>query len=145
VGHCLAMAFTSIPFVVEPFQPVLEELYRRGGSRHWNASCFRLVCIFVAWIFPALWPALMNRQLLVIHLAVLGNFGAIIFIAGQTCIRQVRLPLWWFSVSLQEFRLPCASRHCVGCVLIGRRLSSCSPSEHLARPRLFYVAFTGRS
>ncbi|MGR0279311.1 sulfate/thiosulfate ABC transporter permease CysT [Marinomonas dokdonensis] len=106
VGIVLAMAFTSIPFVVRTVQPVLEELSAEEeeagmtlGASDW--SVFRRV------IFPALWPALMTGVALSFTRS-LGEFGAVIFIAGNMPYVSEITSLMIF-VSLQEFNFPAAS------------------------------------
>lgn len=105
-GIVLAMAFTSIPFVVRTVQPVLEELSPEEeeagmtlGASDW--SVFRRV------IFPALWPALMTGIALSFTRS-LGEFGAVIFIAGNMPYVSEITSLMIF-VSLQEFNFPAAS------------------------------------
>ena len=81
LGIMIAMAFTSLPFVVRTVQPVLEDLdpaleeaaQSLGGS---DWSIFRQV------ILPLLTPALLAGVSLSFARA-LGEFGAIIFIAGN--------------------------------------------------------------
>ncbi|BFM49812.1 sulfate/thiosulfate ABC transporter permease CysT [Marinomonas sp. THO17] len=106
VGIILAMAFTSIPFVVRTVQPVLEELSVEEeeagmtlGASDW--AVFRRV------IFPALWPALMTGIALSFTRS-LGEFGAVIFIAGNMPYISEITSLMIF-VSLQEFDFPAAS------------------------------------
>jgi sulfate transport system permease protein len=105
-GIVLAMAFTSIPFVVRTVQPVLEELSPEEeeagmtlGASDW--SVFRRV------IFPALWPALITGIALSFTRS-LGEFGAVIFIAGNMPYVSEITSLMIF-VSLQEFDFPAAS------------------------------------
>lgn len=81
LGIMVAMAFTSLPFVVRTVQPVLEDLdpaleeaaQTLGGS---DAEIFRKV------ILPLLVPALLAGVSLSFARS-LGEFGAIIFIAGN--------------------------------------------------------------
>lgn len=82
LGIIMAMAFTSIPFVVRSVQPILEELpsaleeaaLSLGAS---EAQTFRRV------LFPLLWPALLTGGALSLARS-LGEYGAVIFIAGNT-------------------------------------------------------------
>ncbi|MDO6460184.1 sulfate ABC transporter permease subunit CysT [Granulosicoccaceae sp. 1_MG-2023] len=81
LGIFIAMAFTSIPFVVRTVQPVLEEMSHEQeeaaltlGASDWTV--FRRV------IFPALMPALVTGVGLSFTRS-LGEFGAVIFIAGN--------------------------------------------------------------
>ena len=81
LGIMVAMAFTSLPFVVRTVQPVLEDLdpaleeaaQSLGGS---DWTIFRKV------ILPLLTPALLAGVSLSFARS-LGEFGAIIFIAGN--------------------------------------------------------------
>ncbi|WP_445004135.1 sulfate ABC transporter permease subunit CysT [Halomonas mongoliensis] len=100
VGIALAMAFTSIPFVVRTVQPVLEDLPAEvdeaaltlGAS---DATAFRRV------ILPHLWPALVTGTGLA-FVRSLGEFGAIIFIAGNMPYETEITALMIF-VRLQEY------------------------------------------
>jgi len=106
VGIIIAMAFTSIPFVVRTVQPVLEELppedeeaaITLGAS---DGRVFRKV------IFPSLWPALLTGIALSFTRS-LGEFGAVIFIAGNTPYETEVTSLMLF-VRLQEFDHAAAS------------------------------------
>jgi len=106
VGIIIAMAFTSIPFVVRTVQPVLEELppedeeaaITLGAS---DGRVFRKV------IFPSLWPALLTGIALSFTRS-LGEFGAVIFIAGNTPYETEVTSLMLF-VRLQEFDYAAAS------------------------------------
>lgn len=100
LGIALAMTFTSIPFVVRTVQPVLEDLPREideaamtlGAS---DATAFRRV------ILPHIWPALVTGTGLA-FVRSLGEFGAIIFIAGNAPYRTEITSLMIF-VKLQEY------------------------------------------
>ncbi|MGO1462340.1 MAG: sulfate/thiosulfate ABC transporter permease CysT [Marinobacter sp.] len=106
VGIVVAMAFTSLPFVVRTVQPVLEELAPEdeeaavslGAS---DGNVFRRV------IFPALWPALLTGVALSFTRS-LGEFGAVIFIAGNMPYVSEVTSLMIF-VRLQEFDYAAAS------------------------------------
>ena len=80
-GIILAMAFTSIPFVVRTVQPVLEDLEldleeaaRTLGANNWQ--------IFTRIIWPAILPAFAAGCVLSFARS-LGEFGAVVFIAGN--------------------------------------------------------------
>ena len=80
-GIALAMAFTSIPFVVRTVQPVLEDLdtsleqaAETLGARPWQ--------IFSRVVFPAILPAWLAGCTTAFARS-LGEFGAIVFIAGN--------------------------------------------------------------
>ena len=80
-GVAIAMAFTSIPFVVRTVQPILEDLDTELeeaatslGAQRWQA--FRHV------ILPIVFPALLTGFALAFARAV-GEYGSVIFIAGN--------------------------------------------------------------
>lgn len=105
-GIVIAMAFTSIPFVVRTVQPVLEEMPPEDeeaaitlGAN--DGRVFRKV------IFPTLWPALMTGVALSFTRS-LGEFGAVIFIAGNTPYVSEVTSLMIF-VRLQEYDYAAAS------------------------------------
>ncbi|WFQ81579.1 sulfate/thiosulfate ABC transporter permease CysT [Xenorhabdus sp. SF857] len=106
LGIALAMAFTSLPFVVRTVQPVLEELgpeYEEAaqtlGASRWQT--FRRV------ILPEVSPALIAGTVLSFTRS-LGEFGAVIFIAGNIAWQTEVASLMIF-VRLQEFDYPAAS------------------------------------
>lgn len=106
VGITVAMAFTSIPFVVRCVQPVLEDLgpeYEEAaqtlGATRWQ--CFRHV------ILPELTPALLTGTAMSFARS-LGEFGAVIFIAGNIAWQTEVVSLMVF-IRLQEFDFPAAS------------------------------------
>ena len=106
LGIIVAMAFTSIPFVVRTVQPVLEELSQEEeeagmtlGASDWQV--FRRV------ILPSLWPALMVGVALSFTRS-LGEFGAVIFLAGNMPYISEITSLMIF-VKLQEFDFAGAS------------------------------------
>ena len=81
VGIAIAMAFTSLPFVVRTVQPVIEDLGVdvEEASRSLGASDFQIVRKV---IFPAIFPAFLAGCSLAFARS-LGEFGAVIFIAGN--------------------------------------------------------------
>ena len=106
LGIAVAMAFTSIPFVVRTVQPVLEELgpeYEEAaetlGASRWQS--FRRV------VLPEVMPSLMAGTALSFTRS-LGEFGAVIFIAGNIAWKTEVTSLMIF-VRLQEFDYPAAS------------------------------------
>lgn len=106
LGIAVAMAFTSIPFVVRTVQPVLEELgpeYEEAaetlGASRWQS--FRRV------VLPELAPALLAGTALSFTRS-LGEFGAVIFIAGNIAWKTEVTSLMIF-IRLQEFDYPAAS------------------------------------
>lgn len=80
-GIIIAMTFTSIPFVVRTVQPVLEDLdptleqaALTLGARPWQ--------IFTRVVFPAILPAFLAGATIAFARS-LGEFGAVVFIAGN--------------------------------------------------------------
>ncbi|MBL0933863.1 MAG: sulfate ABC transporter permease subunit CysT [Rhizobiaceae bacterium] len=106
IGIMIAMAFTSLPFIVRTVQPVLEDLdpaleeaaQSLGGS---DASIFWRV------ILPLLWPALLAGTSLAFARS-LGEFGAIIFIAGNQPFATEITALLAF-IRLEEYDYPAAA------------------------------------
>ncbi|QLF68569.1 sulfate ABC transporter permease subunit CysT [Peteryoungia desertarenae] len=106
LGIMIAMAFTSLPFIVRTVQPVLEELdpaleeagQTLGGS-DWS--------IFGRVILPLLTPALLAGTSLAFARS-LGEFGAIIFIAGNQPFSTEITALLAF-IRLEEFDYPAAA------------------------------------
>ncbi len=106
LGIAVAMAFTSLPFVVRTVQPVLEELgpeYEEAaetlGATRWQS--FRRV------VLPEVAPALLAGTAISFTRS-LGEFGAVIFIAGNIAWKTEVTSLMIF-VRLQEFDYPAAS------------------------------------
>ncbi|MDQ0420529.1 sulfate transport system permease protein [Peteryoungia aggregata LMG 23059] len=106
LGIMVAMAFTSLPFIVRTVQPVLEELDpaleeagQTLGSTDW--SIFRRV------ILPLLTPALLAGTSLAFARS-LGEFGAIIFIAGNQPFSTEITALLAF-IRLEEYDYPASA------------------------------------
>lgn len=81
IGIVVAMTFTSIPFVVRTVQPVLEDLEhdleeaaKTLGAGRWQ--------VFARVIWPTILPAFMAGCVLSFARS-LGEFGAVVFIAGN--------------------------------------------------------------
>ena len=106
LGIAVAMAFTSLPFVIRTVQPVLEELgpeYEEAaetlGATPWQ--------IFRRIILPEVAPALMAGTALSFTRS-LGEFGAVIFIAGNIAWKTEVISLMIF-IRQQEFDFPASS------------------------------------
>lgn len=106
IGVSIAMIFTSIPFVIRSVQPVLEEFSKEYeeaaetlGANHWQ--------IFYNIMFPELAPAWLSGVILS-FIRSLGEFGAVIFIAGNIAWKNEVISLIIF-IKLQEFDYPAAS------------------------------------
>ncbi|MDP5293194.1 sulfate/thiosulfate ABC transporter permease CysT [Oceanimonas sp. CHS3-5] len=106
VGIVVAMVFTSVPFVVRTVQPVLEDLgpeYEEAaatlGASPWQA--------FTRVVLPELRPALFTGTALSFTRS-LGEFGAVIFIAGNMPW-QTEITSLMIFIRLQEFDYAAAS------------------------------------
>lgn len=99
-GIALAMAFTSVPFVVRTVQPVLEDMDPALeqaaitlGARPW--------AIFTRVVFPAILPAWLAGCTTAFARS-LGEFGAIVFIAGNLP-GQTEIAALLAFIRLEEF------------------------------------------
>ncbi|MGI2118995.1 sulfate/thiosulfate ABC transporter permease CysT [Shewanella oncorhynchi] len=106
LGVVVAMIFTSIPFVVRTVQPVLEELSHEEEEAGMTLGASDR-SVFWRVILPSLWPALMIGTALSFTRS-LGEFGAVIFIAGNMPYISEITSLMIF-VRLQEFDFAGAS------------------------------------
>ncbi|MFG1378374.1 sulfate ABC transporter permease subunit CysT [Xanthobacter autotrophicus] len=99
-GIVCAMAFTSIPFVVRTVQPVLEDMEPEleEAAATLGASDFT---IFRRVIFPTLFPAFLAGTSLAFARS-LGEFGAVVFIAGNQPFRTEIVALLTF-IRLEEY------------------------------------------
>lgn len=105
-GIVVAMAFTSLPFVVRTVQPVLEDLAPEDEEAAVSLGASDLT-VFRRILFPAIWPALLTGLGLSFTRS-LGEFGAVIFIAGNMPYVSEVTSLMIF-VRLQEFDYAAAS------------------------------------
>jgi sulfate transport system permease protein len=90
-GVLVALTFIGLPFVVRTLQPVLEEMdpdieeaASSLGASRWQT--------FARVIFPTLWPAWLTGFALAFARA-LGEYGSVIFIAGNMPMRTEITPL----------------------------------------------------
>jgi sulfate/thiosulfate transport system permease protein len=102
----LATAFTSIPFVIRAVQPVLEVLEPEFEEAAKTLGANRIQC-FRRVLLPELAPALLSGTALSFSRS-LGEFGAVIFIAGNIAWKTEVISLLIF-VREQEFDFPAAS------------------------------------
>ena len=91
LGILLALVFVGLPFVVRTVQPVLEQLDREVEEAAWTLGAsggqrFRRV------ILPLLAPALLTGAALAFARGV-GEYGSVIFIAGNMPMRSEIAPL----------------------------------------------------
>jgi sulfate transport system permease protein len=105
-GIALAMAFTSLPFVVRTVQPVIEDLGSdvEEAARSLGAGDLRIITRV---IFPSIFPAFLAGCSLAFA-RCLGEFGAVIFIAGNQPMRTEIMALLTF-IRLEEFDYPAAA------------------------------------
>ena len=106
LGIVVAMSFTSLPFVVRTVQPVLEDLSPEDEEAAVSMGASDLT-VFRRILFPSLWPALMTGVALSFTRS-LGEFGAVIFIAGNMPYVSEITSLMIF-IRLQEFDYGAAS------------------------------------
>jgi sulfate/thiosulfate transport system permease protein len=106
LGIAVAMAFTSAPFVVRTVQPVLEDLDAEveEAARTLGATDLAIVARVIA---PQIAPALLAGCALAFARS-LGEFGAVIFIAGNQPYRTEITSLLTF-IRLEEFDYPAAA------------------------------------
>jgi sulfate/thiosulfate transport system permease protein len=106
LGIIIAMAFTSIPFVVRTVQPVIEDLGRdvEEASRSLGANDLQILTRI---ILPSIVPALLAGCSLSFARS-LGEFGAVIFIAGNQPMKTEIVALLAF-IRLEEYNYPAAA------------------------------------
>ena len=105
-GIALAMMFTSIPFGVRTVQPVMESLKvdREEAARTLGASDIQ---VFRHVVFPQVWPSFIMGASLAFARS-LGEFGAVIFIAGNMPYKTEIASLL-IMIRLDEYNFPAAS------------------------------------
>ncbi|MBX3455118.1 sulfate ABC transporter permease subunit CysT [Ferrovibrio sp.] len=106
IGVAIAMAFTSAPFVIRTVQPVLEDIQPdvEESARTLGAYPFT---VFRKVVFPAILPAYLTGNALGFA-RCLGEFGAIIFIAGNLPMKTEITALLIF-IRLEEFDYPASA------------------------------------
>ena len=90
-GIVLALIFTGLPFVVRTVQPVIEDLPKDVEEAAASLGASR-VQTFWRVIFPALAPGLVAGTTLAFARA-LGEYGSVVFIAGNMPMRTEIAPL----------------------------------------------------
>ncbi len=90
-GIVVALTFVTLPFVVRTLQPVIEDIETEVeeaaaslGASRWQT--------FARVVFPAIFPALLTGFALAFARAI-GEFGSVIFIAGNIPLVSEILPL----------------------------------------------------
>ncbi|MBA3981841.1 MAG: molybdate ABC transporter permease subunit [Alcanivorax sp.] len=105
-GIVIAMSFTSLPFVVRALQPVLEDIgpEYEEAARTLGASNRQA---FWHVVLPQLRPALLTGTSLA-FIRSLGEFGAIIFIAGNIPF-ETEVTSLMIYIRIQEYDAPAAT------------------------------------
>jgi sulfate transport system permease protein len=91
LGVVVALIFIGLPFVVRTLQPVLGELDRDVEQAAATLGATERQT-FTRVILPALWPAMLTGFALAFARAV-GEYGSVIFIAGNMPMRSEIAPL----------------------------------------------------
>lgn len=91
LGIVVALTFIGLPFVVRTLQPVLQDLDREveQAAATLGASAAQT---FVRVVLPALWPAMLTGFTLAFARG-LGEYGSVIFIAGNMPMKSEIAPL----------------------------------------------------
>ena len=105
-GIVIAMVFTSLPFAVRSIQPLIEELDHCAEAAAKTLGATDLQ-IFTKVIFPQLTPGILTGVGLS-FVRSLGEFGAVIFIAGNLPYKTEIASLL-VMIRLAEFDYPAAS------------------------------------
>jgi sulfate transport system permease protein len=106
LGILVALVFVGLPFVVRTVQPVIEDLGSdlEEAGRSLGASDFQILRRV---IFPAIFPAFLAGCSLSFARS-LGEFGAVIFIAGNQPMRTEIVALLTF-IRLEEYNYQAAA------------------------------------
>ena len=94
-GIVLALTFITLPFVVRTVQPVLEDMERELEEAASSLGATRWQ-IFSQVILPTIFPALLTGFTLAFARAI-GEFGSVIFIAGNVPFKSEITPLMIIS------------------------------------------------
>ncbi|WP_343882454.1 sulfate ABC transporter permease subunit CysT [Rhodanobacter caeni] len=113
-GVLVAMVFVGFPYVVRTLQPVLETLDRDVEEAAESLGATRLQT-FLRVIVPALLPTLLTGFALALARAV-GEYGSVIFIAGNIPLRSEIAPLLIVQ-KLEQFDY--AGAAALGTVMLG--------------------------
>jgi sulfate transport system permease protein len=100
LGIMIAMIFVGLPFVVRTVQPVIESLKPELEEASFCMGANRFVT-FIKVIFPLLLPALITGFALAFARG-LGEYGSVVFIAGNMPMKTEILPLLVMS-KLEQF------------------------------------------
>lgn len=100
VGIVIALIFVGIPFVVRTIEPVLIEFSRETEEAAINLGATRAQIFFYI-ILPSLMPAMITGFVLAFARG-LGEYGSVIFIAGNIPKKSEILPLL-INVKLEQY------------------------------------------
>lgn len=106
LGIFIAMAFTSIPFVIRTVQPVLEDMGSELEEAAISLGASDLT-VFLRVIMPTILPALITGVALSFTRS-LGEYGAVIFIAGNMPY-STEITSLMIMVRLEEYNFAAAS------------------------------------
>ncbi|MFN7848720.1 MAG: sulfate ABC transporter permease subunit CysT [Burkholderiales bacterium] len=115
LGIVIALIFIGLPFVVRTVQPVLEDIEREleEAARCLGATRWQT---FTRVIFPALVPALLTGFVLALARGI-GEFGSVIFIAGNIPMQSEIAPLLIIA-KIEQHDIPGATAIAVGMLVI---------------------------
>jgi len=113
VGIFIALTFIGLPFVVRTVQPVIEDLDLEVEEAAASLGAGRLKILSTI-IMPALLPALLTGFALALARAI-GEYGSVIFIAGNIPLRTEITPLVIVKF-LDQHQIERATA--VGCVML---------------------------
>jgi sulfate transport system permease protein len=136
LGIAIAMAFASAPFVVRTVQPVLEDLEAEVEEAAHSLGASDLA-VFLRVIAPQLLPAFLAGCALAFA-RCLGEFGAVIFIAGNQPFKTEITSLLAF-IRLEEFDYPAAAA--VATVMLGAAFAMLAVTNLV---QAFYLRYAER-
>jgi sulfate transport system permease protein len=113
IGIAIALTFIGLPFVVRTVQPVLEDLEAEVEEAAASLGANRLQT-FRRVIFPALLPALLTGFAMAFARA-LGEYGSVVFIAGNIPFRTEITPLL-IIIKLEQYDF--AGAAAIGAVML---------------------------
>jgi sulfate transport system permease protein len=115
LGIVIALVFIGLPFVVRTVQPVLEELDREieEAARTLGATPRQ---VFLRLVLPTVWPALLTGFALAFARGI-GEYGSVIFIAGNMPMRSEIAPLL-IVTKLEQYEYASATAIAVVMLLI---------------------------
>ncbi|MCX7056608.1 MAG: sulfate ABC transporter permease subunit CysT [Proteobacteria bacterium] len=115
LGIVVALVFIGLPFVVRTVQPVLEDLDHEVEQAAATLGA-NGVQIFLRIVLPAVWPALLTGFTLAFARAI-GEYGSVIFIAGNMPMRSEIAPLL-IVTKLEQYEYAAATGIAVVMLLI---------------------------